>query len=251
MVETVRIWLIHSVWSTAPVARQLDRPFSSIRPTVFSHRRRPLNADARSITFTLPAPTSATALLTEALIVLRALLFAQLASQVAALPANYLAFNSVNPTSADAMRAIDAQLELRITGEKHIDYGESLEDVMRLVLRFKNGAWDPKADSLETVWANPGIMTVAQQADATTKLVATIDGQGRSVVPVEQAREDLGYGPIARARMAQMDVASVEAHQLELVAAQQKADAAKAAAVPADAPPMPAGDPAMPPMMQK
>jgi hypothetical protein len=166
-------------------------------------------------------------------------LFAQLASQVAALPANYLAFNSVNPTSADAMRAIDAQLELRITGEKHIDYGESLEDVMRLVLRFKTGVWDPKADSLETVWANPGILTVAQQADATTKLVATIDGQGRSVVPVEQAREDLGYGPIARARMAQMDVASMEAKKLEL-------EAAQAVPAPVMAPDMPAGDPVPP-----
>lgn len=125
-------------------------------------------------------------------------LFAGLASQVAALPANYLAFNAVNPSSADAMRAIDAQLELRVK-RKFIDFGEAFEDVMRLVLRLKTGSWDPRADSLETVWADPGTPTVAQKADAIVKLVQA------KVIPVEQAREDLGYGPIARDRMAEMD----------------------------------------------
>lgn len=125
-------------------------------------------------------------------------LLAQLASQVAALPANYLAFNSVNPTSADAMRAIDAQLELRIR-RKMVDFGEAFEDVMRLVMRFQTGVWDERASSLETVWADPGTPTMAQKADAVVKLVSA------KVIPVEQAREDLGYGPIARQRMADMD----------------------------------------------
>lgn len=127
-------------------------------------------------------------------------LLAQLASQVAALPANYLAFNNVNPTSADAMRAIDAQLELRIKG-KMIDNGEDAEDIMRLVKRFRDGFWAPEAMALETVWADPGTPTVAQKADAVSKLV------GAGIIPIEQAREDLGYGPIVRARMAAMDEA--------------------------------------------
>jgi hypothetical protein len=126
---------------------------------------------------------------------------AQLASQVAALPANYLAFNNVNPTSADAMRAIDAQLELRIKG-KMIDNGEDLEDVMRLVMRFRDGVWDERAKALETVWSDPGTPTTAQKADAVSKLV------GSGIIPVEQAREDLGYGPIARERMKAMDDAA-------------------------------------------
>lgn len=125
-------------------------------------------------------------------------LLAQLASQIAALPANYLAFNNVNPTSADAMRAIDAQLELRIKS-KMLDFGEDAEQVMRLVKRFQDGVWDPEAESLETDWADPGTPTAAQKADAVSKLV------GAGIIPVEQAREDLGYGPIARSRMAAMD----------------------------------------------
>lgn len=134
-------------------------------------------------------------------------LLAQLASQVAALPANYLAFNSVNPSSADAMRAIDAQLELRIR-DKFTDNGEDLEDVMRLVLRFQSGSWDPKARSLETVWADPGTPTMAQKMDAAVKGVTARGSDGKSLIPVEQAREDLGYSVTARKRMAEMDAAN-------------------------------------------
>lgn len=134
-------------------------------------------------------------------------LLAQLASQVAALPANYLAFNSVNPSSADAMRAIDAQLELRVR-DKFTDNGEDLEDVMRLVLRFMSGAWDPRAESLETVWADPGTPTMAQKMDAAVKGVTARGSDGRSLIPVEQAREDLGYSVTARKRMAEMDQAN-------------------------------------------
>jgi hypothetical protein len=134
-------------------------------------------------------------------------LLAQLASQVAALPANYLAFNSVNPSSADAMRAIDAQLELRIR-DKFTDNGEDLEDVMRLVLRMQTGEWDPKAASLETVWADPGTPTMAQKMDAAVKGVTARGSDGKSLIPVEQAREDLGYSVNARKRMAEMDNAN-------------------------------------------
>lgn len=125
-------------------------------------------------------------------------LLARSASQVMALPANYLASDSINPTSADAMRAIDAQLEKRIE-RKHVVFGEAWEDVMRLVLRLKTGVWDPKAETLETVWADPSTPSIAQKADATVKLVTA------RIIPVEQAREDLGYGPVARKRMAEMD----------------------------------------------
>jgi hypothetical protein len=125
-------------------------------------------------------------------------LLAQLAGQVAALPSDYLTFGAVNPTSADAMRAIDAQMEMRVRG-KHVDNGEEAEDVVRIVLRMKSGKFDERARSLETVWADPGTPTMAQKMDAAVKGVAA------KIIPVEQAREDLGYGPIARERMAQMD----------------------------------------------
>lgn len=125
-------------------------------------------------------------------------LLAQLASQVSSLSANTLAFNTVNPASAESLRALDAQLEMICAG-KIVDTGEDAEDVVRLFLRFRDGVWDPKANSLESVWADPGITTSAQKADAAVKLV------GSGIVPVEQAREDLGYTATQRARMAAMD----------------------------------------------
>jgi hypothetical protein len=54
-------------------------------------------------------------------------------------------------------------------------------------------------------------MTFAQKADGVMKLVVAKDGQGRSIIPVEQAREDLGYGAEARRRMAEMDTAAQKA----------------------------------------
>lgn len=131
-------------------------------------------------------------------------LLAQLAAQVSALPANVLAFNAVNPASAEALQALDAQMVERVKG-KQDQFGEDAEDVMRLVMRIQSGSWDERAQSLEAVWASPTIESEAAKADRTMKLVATRDGYGRSIVPIEQAREDLGYTPQQRKRMADFD----------------------------------------------
>ncbi len=53
--------------------------------------------------------------------------------------------------------------------------------------------------SLETVWRDPSTPTIAQRADAVVKLVQT------GVLPIEQAREDLGYTQEQRDRMLEMD----------------------------------------------
>ena len=58
---SVRTWLNHSLLFGASAAFQLDRPSSSSRPTPFSHRRRPLNAEARSIVLTFERPLAAAA----------------------------------------------------------------------------------------------------------------------------------------------------------------------------------------------
>ncbi len=77
---TVRIWLIHSVWSEAPGDCQVARPFSSSRPTVFSQSRRPVNAFASSSVRTFESPVCAAAFRTAALIVGSATSLAQSAS---------------------------------------------------------------------------------------------------------------------------------------------------------------------------
>lgn len=132
-------------------------------------------------------------------------LLGQLTAQLAGLPPHYTAFagGDANPTSADAIRSSESQLVKRAE-RKQTYLGGSWEQVMRLVLRFQTGEWDPKARSLETVWRDPSTPTVAQKADAIMKLATPVQN-GRAILPLEQARIDLGYTPEERARMAEMD----------------------------------------------
>lgn len=125
-------------------------------------------------------------------------LLAQTASQLLALPPHYMAFSGDNPASADALRSAETQLVKRVE-RKHTYLGGAWEDVQRLVLRFQTGKWDPAARSLETIWRDPSTPTVAQVADAVVKKVQA------GIIPIEQAREDLGYSPEQRARMLEMD----------------------------------------------
>lgn len=126
-------------------------------------------------------------------------LLAQLASQQLALPPHYLAFTGDNPASADAIRSSETQLVKRVE-RKQTFLGGAWEDVMRLVLRVQTGEWDQHALSLETMWRDPSTPTVAQKADAIQKLTG-----GAAILPVEMAREDLGYTPEQRRRMQEMD----------------------------------------------
>ena len=125
-------------------------------------------------------------------------LLMQVGSQLLALPPHYTSFVGENPTSADAIRSSETQLVKRVE-RKHTYLGGAWEDVQRLVLRFKTGKWDPAADGLETVWRDPSTPTIAQKADAVVKLVQA------GVLPIEQARVDLGYTQEQRSRMTEMD----------------------------------------------
>lgn len=132
-------------------------------------------------------------------------LLAQASAQLAALPPHYMSFTSDQATSADAIRSSEAQLVKRVE-RKQTYLGGAWEDVQRLILRFQTGAWDKEAWSLETIWRDPATPTVAQKADAIVKLAAPVQN-GRAVLPLEMAREDMGYTPEQRRRMAEMDKA--------------------------------------------
>ena len=138
-------------------------------------------------------------------------LLAQVCSQQLALPPHYLAFNSDNPASADAIRSSEVQLVKRVE-RKHTYLGGAWEDVARFVLRVQTGGWDKEAQHLETVWRDPSTPTVAQKADAVMKLVSG------GIIPVEQARIDLGYTDLQRLDMAQMDAAAAADPTLERIA---------------------------------
>lgn len=111
------------------------------------------------------------------------------------LPAHYIGHVTENPSSADAIRSAEAPL-VKQAKRKQRGFGESWEEVMRLALLVRDGARDPRMASLETVWRNPETPTVAQMADALSKLTG-----GRPLIDVEQAQEDAGYSPVQRMRM--------------------------------------------------
>lgn len=130
---------------------------------------------------------------------------AQIIVELAGLPPHFAPFagSNANPTSADAMRSAEARL-VRRAERKQTAFGGAWEDVMRLVLRIQTGRFDPRARSLETVWRDAATPTWAQKADAILKLATPLQS-GVAVLPIEQARIDLGYTQEQRDRMREMD----------------------------------------------
>ncbi|MFP3986889.1 phage portal protein [Streptomyces sp. E11-3] len=128
---------------------------------------------------------------------------ARLVASLAGLPPHFLGYATENPASADAIRSSESRLVKRAE-RKQRDWGEAWEQVMRLVLRIRDGAWDPDVLSLETVWRDASTPTVAQKADAATKLFTA------KIVPLRQTREDMGYTQAQIARMEQQDEAAAQ-----------------------------------------
>lgn len=124
---------------------------------------------------------------------------AHLKADVAALsglPPHYFGIVGENPASADALRASESTLVRRVEDKQRM-YGEAWEEVMRLCLLVRDGAYPDDAMSMTTIWRSAETPTIAQKADAAVKLT-----QGdRPVITVRQAREDLGYTPIQQQRM--------------------------------------------------
>ena len=130
-------------------------------------------------------------------------LLTQVVAMQLGLPSHYLTFMGDNPPSADAIRSSEAQLVKRAERLQR-SYGARWRQVMKLAL-LESGT--PKADlaPIEVIWRDPSTPTIAQKADAIVKLVGATDGQGRSIVPIEQAREDLGYTDEQQKRMLEYD----------------------------------------------
>lgn len=116
-------------------------------------------------------------------------------SAVAGLPPHYVALSAEsNPASADAIRSAEASLVHRARRRQRI-WGGAWEDVMRLALAVRDGAYPVGLDDLETVWASPEIVSIAQAADAAVKLHAEGILDRRSVL------EGLDYSPQAIAQI--------------------------------------------------
>lgn len=130
------------------------------------------------------------------------------------LPSGYMSFATTNPPSADGIRAEEAQFVKRVERKLQL-LGTKWERVAKLVLLTLGYPKSNEMDTIEVLWRDPATPTMAQKADATVKLVQAKDGRGRSIVPIEQAREDLGYSAVEQSRMADWDFAAVQDPQLE------------------------------------
>ncbi|WP_345750101.1 phage portal protein [Microbacterium rhizophilus] len=147
-------------------------------------------------------------------------LLMQIVAMQLGLPAHYLLFQGDNPPSADAIRSSEAQLVKRAE-RKQQAYGVRWEQVQRLMLMELGRAEDARPKNIETIWRDPSTPTIAQKADAIVKLVQAKDFSGRSILPIEQARQDLGYTPMQQERMRDWDQntvldAQIAASQREL-----------------------------------
>jgi hypothetical protein len=128
---------------------------------------------------------------------------ARLVASLAGLPPHFLGYATENPASADAIRSSESRLVKRAE-RKQRDWGEAWEQVMRLALRFRDGDWDPRVLSLETIWRDASTPTIAQKADAAVKLHTA------KIVPLRQTREDMGYTQAQIKRMEEEDEAAAE-----------------------------------------
>lgn len=114
-------------------------------------------------------------------------------------PANYLLGELVN-LSADALRAAEGGL-ISKARRHHRSLGESHEDVTRLALKAANPD-DPRASdtSAEIIWADPESRSLAERADAATKLSSigvpwqVIGSKVLGMTPQEITRADAQRG---------------------------------------------------------
>lgn len=90
---------------------------------------------------------------------------------IAGLPPHYLGLVADNAASADAIRSAEASL-VKKAYLRQRSWGEAWEQVMRLAVHVRDGVAPMALDGIETIWRSPETRTVAQAADAATKLYA-------------------------------------------------------------------------------
>lgn len=131
--------------------------------------------------------------------------YARQASALAAVPPNYFGLAADDASSADAIRARDARLNRKC--ERRIQtFGGVDKRTLIISERIRTGEWDTDLTRLRCLWNDPGTPTQAQKADAATKLVVA------KIIPIEQARRDLGYTPEEIADMVKMDERQAKAN---------------------------------------
>lgn len=105
---------------------------------------------------------------------------------VSTLPAHYVGVFTDNPASADALRAAEASLTARAEA-RQATFGRAWEQVARLMVAVRDGRDPSMVDNIRVHWADAATRSVAQEADAVTKLFAA------GLLPASYALSRLGY----------------------------------------------------------
>ena len=128
------------------------------------------------------------------------------------LPAHYCGVMTDQPASADSLRASEASLTARAEARQQ-QFGRSWEYVARLIVAVRDGV-DPLNVDVRVKWSDASTRSVAQEADAVTKLFAA------RLLPASYALQLLGYpdDEIAEIRVARrteaLDSAGVDLTRL-------------------------------------
>lgn len=107
------------------------------------------------------------------------------ASTVTGFPARYFGLTSVNPPSADAIRADEAELVSAIE-DQNTATGVVIGWALALGWKIKTGEW-LDGDRIHVEWHDPATPTVAQRTDATVKMFQS------GIVSREGAWDELGW----------------------------------------------------------
>ena len=125
----------------------------------------------------------------------------KMAAAYTGLPPQYLSYSDDNPASAEAIRASESRL-VRHCEAVAAQFGAAWEQAMRIALLVMGQQLTLDHFRMETVWRDPSTPTFQAKADAVQKAF------GSGIVPLEQARIDMGYSPEQRRQMAEWDKAS-------------------------------------------
>lgn len=95
--------------------------------------------------------------------------YAQLIAAETAIPASYLGFQTDNPSSADAIRQMEARLVKRAERRQR-QFGRAWAEVAKLALLVRDGSIPAEAANLRPIWRDAATPTKAAAADAALKL---------------------------------------------------------------------------------
>lgn len=95
---------------------------------------------------------------------------AQLFAAETAIPASYLGFQTDNPSSADAIRQMEARLVKRAERRQR-QFGRTWAEVARLALLVRDGAVPADAQNIRPIWRDASTPTRAAAADEVVKLI--------------------------------------------------------------------------------